>query len=193
MAILTCQRDAYRRSMIVPVREVLPVDEGVEVVLEDTVLYPEGGGQPDDHGTLDGQPVLGLRKTAEGHIAHRLAAAPAQDSVALTVDWARRFDHMQQHTAQHLISALAADRFDALTTAFHLREGVCDIDLSRKLTQREASELQAAVNDEIRAARSVQHTLVSAEDLDAVRTRGLPAGLTGPVRLVEIAGIDRNT
>ena len=193
MAILTCQRDAYQRSLTVPVHEVLPVEAGVEVILEDTILYPEGGGQPDDHGTLAGQPVLGLRKTVEGRVAHRLAAAPTQASVELMVDWTRRFDHMQQHTAQHLISALAADRFDALTTAFHLRDGVCDIDLSRKLTQREANALQAAVNDEIRAARPVQHTLVSAEALDSVRTRGLPKGLSGPVRLVEIEGIDRNT
>ena len=125
MPLLACQHDAYRRSMTAAILDVLPVDGGVEVILADTVLYPEGGGQPDDHGTLDGQPVLGLRKTDRG-VAHRLTARPAGESVEVVLDWARRLDHMQQHTAQHLISAIAADRFSADTTAFHLRDGLCD-------------------------------------------------------------------
>ncbi|MDG1483147.1 MAG: alanyl-tRNA editing protein [Myxococcota bacterium] len=192
MTLLACQHDAYRRSMTAAILDVLPVDGGVEVILADTVLYPEGGGQPDDHGTLDGQPVLGLRKTDRG-VAHRIAARPEGESAEVVLDWTRRLDHMQQHTAQHLISAIAADRFSADTTAFHLRDGLCDIDLSRSLSRAEADALQAAVNAEIRAARAVGAVEVAAADLDDVRCRKLPDGLTGPVRLVEIDGIDRNT
>jgi misacylated tRNA(Ala) deacylase len=193
MSLLTCQQDAYRRTLTAPVLGITPQpDGGVEVLLSDTVLYPEGGGQPDDHGTIDGMPVLGLRRT-DGGVAHRLAAAPAGDTVTVAVDWARRLDHMQQHTAQHLLSALAADRLHADTTAFHLGAEVCDIQLSRMLTPAETRSLQDWANAEIRANRAVGMSLVTAEDLDGVRSRGLPEGLTGPVRLVTIAGIDRNT
>ncbi|MFT5680411.1 MAG: misacylated tRNA(Ala) deacylase [Myxococcota bacterium] len=192
MSLLACQHDAYRRSMVAAILDVIPGEGSVELILADTVLYPEGGGQPDDHGTLDGQPVLGLRKTDRG-VAHRVATQPSGESVEVVVDWARRLDHMQQHTAQHLISAIAADRFNAATTAFHLRADLCDIDLSRTLSAAEVDALQAAVNAEIRAGRAVGAVEVDPEDLDAVRCRKLPDGLTGPVRLVEIDGIDRNT
>ena len=196
--LLACQHDAYARTLSTT---VLQHADGAEVLLEDTLLYPEGGGQPDDHGTLDGVPVVGLRKQEDdGRVFHRLPPGtplPAVGTtVTLAVDWARRFDHMQQHTAQHLLSALAADRLGAETTAFHLRPDVCDIDLSRALSSEEVAALEQWAGAAIREARPVQARVFdSAADLAAggVRTRGLPDGFAGPVRLVEIAGLDRNT
>ena len=98
------------------------------VILEDTVCYPEGGGQPCDLGTLNGVAVLEVQKR-EGAIRHYLASPLAGGPASLTLDWARRFDHMQQHTGQHLLTAVAQDQFKWATTAFHLGAHVCDIEL----------------------------------------------------------------
>ena len=165
------------------------------VVLSDTVLYPEGGGQPSDHGSIDGTPVADVRK-ANGTIEHFVPAPIESDEVTVEVDWARRFDHMQQHTAQHLVTAIAADRFGWETTAFHLGERLCDIELDAPaLTPEDVARLEEAVAEEVRAARPVTARTVSLtayEHLD-VRSRGLPAGHSGDVRLIEIDGLDLNT
>jgi misacylated tRNA(Ala) deacylase len=164
-------------------------------VLEDTILYPEGGGQPSDLGTIDDVPVTDVRRV-HGVIEHTLAAPVAADEVTVRLDWERRFDHMQQHTAQHLLTAIAADRFGWQTTAFHLGARLCDIELDvPELGPDELIRLEDAVADEIRAARPVTARRVPLDayaDLE-VRSRGLPAGHVGDVRLVEIEGIDLNT
>lgn len=195
MSVLRCQREPYLRQMTTTILGIIPINDAglVDVILEDTILYPEGGGQPSDLGDIDGEPVLSLRKDPQGRVCHRLARPPARETVTVTVDWPRRFDHMQQHSAQHLISALAADRFSAETMAFHLRPDVCDIELSRELSVAEMGALEAEVNAEIRAARPIRARLVSAAELDNVRTRGLPENFSGPIRLIEIEGVDLNT
>ena len=165
------------------------------VVLADTVLYPEGGGQPPDHGTVGGVTVVDVQK-AEGGIRHFLAGPPPSGRVTVELDWARRFDHMQQHTAQHLLTAEAERLFGWHTTAFHLGERLSDIELDTPgVGAAQLMELEDAVASEIRAARPVTARRVTREEYAgmAVRSRGLPEGHTGDVRLVEIQGIDLNT
>jgi alanyl-tRNA synthetase len=165
------------------------------VVLADTILYPEGGGQPADRGWIAGVPVEDIQ-TVEGQVRHYLAGPPPAGCVRVELDWTRRFDHMQQHTGQHLLTAVAEQRFGWHTTAFHLGEQLSDIELDTpKITPEQLMELEEAVAAEIRAARPVTARRVSPQDYAAlpVRTRGLPEGLTGDIRLVEIAGIDLNT
>jgi Ser-tRNA(Ala) deacylase AlaX len=164
-------------------------------LLEDTVLYPEGGGQPADRGTLGSVAVLDVQKR-EGEIRHYLAAPVEPGILKLRLDWARRFDHMQQHTGQHLLTALAFDRFHWETTAFHLGEEVSDIELAVPgIASADLLRLEEAVAAEIRAARPVSAARVAPEDLPGlkVRSRGLPEGFQGDVRLVTIDGIDVNT
>lgn len=165
------------------------------VVLEDTVFYPEGGGQPCDLGTINGVAVLDVQKR-EGTIRHMLETPLPAGPATLHLDWARRFDHMQQHTGQHLLTAVAQDRFQWRTTAFHLGATVCDIELdAASIPPGELAKLEEAVAAEIRAARPVSARWVSPEAYgrEAVRSRGLPEGHTGDIRLVEIAGVDLNT
>jgi alanyl-tRNA synthetase len=169
------------------------------VVVADTLFYPEGGGQPADHGTVSGVRVLDVQKarTDTGvEIRHFLDGAAPAGRVTLELDWARRFDHMQQHTAQHLLTAVADARFGWHTVAFHLGAHVCDIELDTpSLVESEVEALEEAVAEEIRAARPVTVRRVTAEEYAALpaRSRGLPEGHTGTIRLVEIAGIDLNT
>lgn len=164
------------------------------VRLADTLFYPEGGGQPSDRGWIQGIPVLEVQKDAEG-IRHRLEAPVPEGPVCLTLDWARRFDHMQQHTGQHLLTAVAQDRFGWATTAFHLGAQVSDIEVDGAVGGEALAELEAAVAQAIREARPVTARWVTAEayGAEAVRSRGLPAGHTGEVRLVGIEGLDLNT
>ncbi|WP_306601633.1 alanyl-tRNA editing protein [Geothrix sp. 21YS21S-2] len=164
-------------------------------VLADTVLYPESGGQPPDHGTLGAAEVLDVQKR-DGEVRHYLSAPVAPGPVKVRLDWGRRFDHMQQHTGQHLLTAVAQDRFGWETKAFHLGEEVSDIELGvAAIGAAELRALEEAVAESIRAARPVTAMRVKPEDLPGlgVRSRGLPEGFTGDVRLVTIEGVDTNT
>jgi Ser-tRNA(Ala) deacylase AlaX len=163
--------------------------------LSDTVLFPEGGGQPADRGWLGEVAVEDVQRR-DGGVVHYLAAEVSPGPARLRLDWARRFDHMQQHTAQHLLSALAADRFGWETTSFHLGQVTCDVELATSVLPASGlTELAEAIAAEVRAARPVTSRHVPAEVLAglAVRSRGLPAGHVGDVRLVEIEGLDLNT
>jgi len=187
--------DAYQKTALSDVVRCHSTAIGYETVLATTLFYPEGGGQPSDRGTIDGQAVLRIDSNDEGHVVH-LLQKPVSGQVALELDWVRRYDHMQQHTAQHLLTALAADEFGKATTAFHLGEKRSDIELDcEAFPAFEALRLEARVNEEIRACRPVIQDIVDPGRLAElkVRTRGLPEGFRGQVRLVAIEGIDLNT
>lgn len=189
------ERDPYLRSLDAEVVEGGTEGNQPYVVLTDTILYPEGGGQPSDRGWIAGVPVEDVR-TVQGEIRHYLAGPPPAGRVQVELDWTRRFDHMQQHSGQHLLTAVAQERFHWPTTAFHLGAQLADIDLDAPtITPGQLVELEDAVAAEIRAARPVTARRVSPEayTMLPVRTRGLPEGHTGDIRLVEIAGVDLNT
>jgi Ser-tRNA(Ala) deacylase AlaX len=164
-------------------------------VLADTILYPEGGGQPADHGWINDVEVVDVCKR-DDEIRHFLSRPVPVGPALVRLDWNRRYDHMQQHTAQHLLTALAQDRFGWATTAFHLGTELSDVELDTpRLTGAALADLEEAVAAEVRAAREVTARRGAAETVAelAVRTRGLPQGYEGDVRLVEIAGVDVNT
>jgi alanyl-tRNA synthetase len=189
------ERDPYLRKLEAAVLQA-GVEEGRPyAVLDDTILYPEGGGQPADHGRLGEVAVVDVQNRG-GELRHYLAGPVGPGPVVVTLDWARRFDHMQQHTGQHLLTAVAQDRFGWRTTSFHLGEAVADVELATPmLTGKELAALEEAVAAEIRAARAVTARRVDPAELPAlaVRSRGLPEGFQGDVRLVAIAGLDLNT
>jgi alanyl-tRNA synthetase len=165
------------------------------VLLDETPFYPEGGGQPFDLGTLGDARVLAVQRIA-GEVRHYVEGTPPRGSVRAEVDWPRRYDHMQQHTAQHLVTAIAADRFGWQTRAFHLGSKLSDIEFDAPdLAREELDALEQAANEEIRKGRRVRSRRVTPEEMDAleVRTRGLPETHSGEVRLVEIDELDLNT
>lgn len=171
------------------------LDDRPYALLRATICYPEGGGQPPDRARLNGVAVTDVQRRDED-ILHFLEAPVEAGPAKLELDWERRFDHMQQHTAQHLLSAIAAERFGWATTSFHLGVGQSDIELdTESIGEAELTELERQVLTEIRAARPVtarRVTLDEYRELD-IRTRGLPEDHTGDVRLVEIEGIDVTT
>ena len=190
----------YERDPFAPSLETRILRRGEEkgrpfVVLEDTVFYPEGGGQPCDLGTVNGVAVVDVQKR-EGELLHFLGTAIPEGPASLRLDWTRRFDHMQQHTGQHLLTAVAQDQFQWETTAFHLGAQVCDIELDAPSISPSAMErLEEAVAAEIRAHHEISARWVSPEvyGQEPVRSRGLPEGHKGDIRLVQIACVDLNT
>src|SRR5579864_7855829 len=109
--------DSYLTEFRARVVDASP--DGLRVYLDRTAFYPTSGGQPFDTGTLGGIAVSEV-VDEDGRIAHQLTAPLAESEVSGVIDWQRRFDHMQQHTGQHLLSAVLLDLFDAPTVSFHL-------------------------------------------------------------------------
>ena len=132
--------DAYRRSFDAEVTGCAAAGDCFEVTLSATAFYPTSGGQPHDLGTLGGCRVIDIVDGEDGRLVHVLdGRLEVGTQVEGTVDWARRFDHMQQHTGQHVLSA-AFDRVcQARTESFHLGAASATIDLHRVVTPAEIS------------------------------------------------------
>lgn len=193
MALLACQLNPTLRQGMFQVLACTPRPDGLfELLLDDSVLYAEGGGQPADHGWVDEVAVHDVQPSALGPL--HLAVGPVPPGpVQVRVDWERRFDHMQQHSAQHLLTALALRQLGLRTVGFHLGERASTIDLDRPLSDNDRDRLTALANHEIRQDRPVRHRVVGDDELAQVRSRGLPEGHQGPVRVVDIEGLDVNT
>lgn len=166
-----------------------------EVTFEDTILFPEGGGQPDDRGTVGGVAVLRVVRRG-GEAVHYLTEALEEGAtITQEVDWVRRHDHMQQHSGQHLITAVADDLYGYATTSWYLAEAVSHIELDTdKVTEEEMVKIEDIANQKIREATPVSIVEYEATDprLKEIRTRGLPEDVVGPVRVVTIEGVDAN-
>lgn len=119
--------DAFLREFSASVVSAVENAGTWRVVVDQTAFYPTSGGQPNDFGTLGEALVLGV--VDEGDEIVHVVDRPVQGSVAGKIDWMRRFDHMQQHTGQHLLSAVLMKEFGLETVSFHLGEEICTIDL----------------------------------------------------------------
>ncbi len=160
------------------------------LVLDRTAFYPEGGGQPADHGTVGGAPVVDVVEV-DGEILHVLGTGdgPAAGSrVACAVDWARRFDHMQQHHGQHLLSAAFQRLRGAATTSFHLGMETCTIDLDQppaRLPREALSAAEAEANRLVWADLPVEAREHTPEELAALPLR---KDATKGARIVLVGG-----
>ena len=96
--------DCYLREFEANVLSVEPEVQGFRIYLDRSAFYPDSGGQPPDRGTLNGIPVLDVVDEGDS-VAHIVERKPEGERVTGRIDWARRFDHMQQHTGQHILSA----------------------------------------------------------------------------------------
>lgn len=165
-------------------------DNRWRVILDRTLFYPEGGGQPADRGMLDGIVILDVQEQ-DDEVIHYLAAAPQQHTVAGSIDWQRRFDHMQQHTGQHLLSAILETQLQAPTVGFHLGEISSQIDVEYELlTTNQLALLETEANRLIWAALPVSTKIVGASDLTQYPLRKQPAQLWDALRLVQIDSLD---
>ena len=150
------ETDATAQTFTARVVACTPWEAGYAVELDRTAFYPEGGGQPCDTGTLDGVAVTETR-VREGAILHRTAAPlPVGRTVEGRIDWARRLDHMEQHTGEHILSGTIHRMFGADNVGFHIGSPAVRMDMSLSLTAEQLAAAEAAANAAVRADRPVR-------------------------------------
>ncbi|MEO8591879.1 MAG: DHHA1 domain-containing protein [Candidatus Solibacter sp.] len=180
--------DAYQRTFHARVVE-RSADQRT-VYLDRTLFYPTSGGQPFDMGTLGGVAVVEVLDEEE-RIAHRLGAPLGADGdVAGEIDWARRFDHMQQHSGQHLLSAVFEEMFGLHTVSFHLGAESSTIDLEgAPVDARTMVEAEQRSNELVAENRAMD---VRFEDSRTVQGLRKASERDGMLRIVSIGGLDRS-
>lgn len=160
------------------------------VVLDRTAFYPTSGGQPFDNGTLGPASVVEVVEEEDGTILHVVDTELAVGSIVRgRVNAERRFDHMQQHTGQHILSAAFDRLFQARTVGFHLGEEVSTLDLDRVLPPEAVTRAEEAANAVVWADRPVRISFVADEEAANLPLRK-EAGRTGVLRLIEVEGYD---
>jgi alanyl-tRNA synthetase len=185
--------DSYQREFGAQVLSCEPEARGTTpawtVVLDCTALYPTSGGQPNDLGKLGDANVLDVRDD-EDDIVHVVDRQLPVGSVQGCVDWARRFDHMQQHTGQHLLSAMFQERFGRPTVSFHLGSDLCTIDLRGPEPTEEILEgAERAANQIISEDRPITVRYGAAEAFAKLGVRK-EVQRSGILRAIEIEGAD---
>ena len=181
--------DSYLREFTAQIIETS--SDGLTVYLDRTAFYPTSGGQPFDTGVIGGSAVVEVADE-EDRIAHRMAAPLALGPAVCSIDWTRRFDHMQQHTGQHLLSAVFDEAFGFRTVSFHLGAETSTIDLEGPgagLGPAEMREAERRVNQAIWENRPVA---IRFEDSSEVRDLRKPSEREGPLRIVSVEGMDRS-
>jgi alanyl-tRNA synthetase len=159
------------------------------VKLDRTAFYPASGGQPHDMGRLGEARVVEVLDE-EDEVIHVVDQPVAIGPVQGIIDWERRFDHMQQHTGQHVLSAVFHSRFALPTVSFHLGTDVCTIDVrGQEPTQKILDSAMAAANDVVYADRSVNVKYGSAEELAAAGVRKTVDRI-GTLRAIEIESLE---
>ncbi len=182
--------DSSLREFSAHIVERTTSERGPVVVLDRTAFYPTSGGQPHDTGTLDGIVVQDVWENDDGSVVHLLERFPDADAVRGAIDWKRRFDHMQQHTGQHLLSAGCVHVLDAPTVSFHLGSEDSTIDLNvPELDWESAFRVEADVNRIIWENRPVEVHVVDEAHIHTVPLRR-PPKVTGAIRVIWIKGYE---
>lgn len=161
------------------------------VVLSNTAFYPTGGGQPHDTGWLNDVEVVDVEKV-DGEIRHYINGKLTLGEVTGKLNWQRRFDHMQQHTGQHILTAAFVELFGFATTSFHLGTGFVSIDLdTATITEEQLQQAEARANEIILENRPIETKWVTKDELAAYNLRKEVA-VDEDIRLVIIPDYDYN-
>jgi alanyl-tRNA synthetase len=194
--------DPYLQVFDATVQRVDRRDDRLAVMLDRTAFYPTSGGQPFDTGLLGPLRVVDVIDDDSGSISHvvepriqhpsleagTLILEPGQ-GVRGVIDWERRFDHMQQHTGQHVLSAACSRLFDVRTVSFHLGAAVSTIDLAREMTPAEIAAAEGEANRVVWEDRPVAIRFATAEEAAQLPLRKEPVR-GGTLRLIDVEQFD---
>lgn len=182
-------QDAHQAQFQATVLSCRPGKHGYDVVLDRTCFYPEGGGQPGDTGVLSGVRVTDTHE-AGGEIVHYCEAPLAEgQTVEGTIDYERRFEFMQLHTGEHILSGVIHRRFGYENVGFHMGADFVTIDLSGMLTPEQVQSVEAEANEWIWKNVPVEVSYPDPEALKTIPYRSKKE-LTGDVRIVTFPGVD---
>lgn len=182
-------QDPYQTTFTARVLTCEPSKGGCLVTLDRTAFYPEGGGQPADHGVLGGVTVTDVHEK-DGVIFHT-CSGPVEIGAAVegSIDWTRRFDHMQQHSGEHILSGLLCSLYDCSNVGFHLGADTVTIDYDRELTWEQVLEAERQANEAIWRDTPAEITFPAPDALAQLDYRSKKE-LTGQVRIVSFPGAD---
>ena len=181
--------DAYAREFDATVLEIVDVDGRRAAVLDRTAFYPTSGGQPFDTGTLGGARIVDVVDRDDGTVLHVIDGDLSAGAAHGVVDWPRRFEHMQQHTGQHVLSAAFERVCQARTESFHLGGVAATVDLARDLSPAQIAAAELAANGIVWEDRPVRVRFADAAEAAALPLRKEPAR-AGRLRIVEVEGYD---
>ena len=181
--------DPFLKEFTATVLDCQPGKNGYTVTLDRTAFYPEGGGQPADHGTLDGAAVTDVHEK-NGVILHNVdRSVEIGKTVTGAIDWGRRFDHMQQHSGEHICSGLICERFRCDNVGFHMGADIVTIDFNADIPWEELLEIEGQANRYIQEDHPIDIQFHRGAELDAIDYRSKKA-LEGDVRIVAFPGAD---
>lgn len=181
--------DVYRKEFEAQVLECRSAENGYRILLDQSAFYPEGGGQPCDTGVLGTVKVLETHEK-DGELLH-YTKEPLEKGAKVTgrIDWERRFDLMQQHSGEHMVSGLVHAALGYDNVGFHMGSDVITIDFNGILDHDQLKELEDKVNREIWKDSAIKISCPSEEELKEIPYRSKKE-LSGQVRIVEFPGVD---
>ena len=183
------ERNPFLTEFSARVESCVQGKKGFDIILDQTAFYPEGGGQPYDTGVLGGTEVLEVHER-DGRIVHTCKdALEVGSTVEGRIDWERRFDLMQNHSGEHIVSGMAHNKWGCDNVGFHMGTDLITIDLNIMVTEEMLRELEADVNRYIQEDHPIRITFPTSEELEELEYRSKKA-LTGQVRIVSFPGAD---
>ncbi len=180
--------DPYTIDFEAETVEIFEKDDGVAVVLDKSYFYPTSGGQEHDTGSIN---EVGVKDVIEsdGKTVHLLSGKINPGKVACKIDWKRRFENMEQHTGQHILSAAFGNFFDIQTVSSRLGEEIGTIDLSRQPSENEIDQSIAEANKVIQENRDVVIHFADNATIGSYKLRKQPK-VEGTIRIVEVKDFD---
>ncbi|MBA7618961.1 hypothetical protein ES703_26293 [subsurface metagenome] len=179
-----CQVEFEARIVEKGMREQKPA-----VILDQTCFYPESGGQPQDKGWVDGIEVLNVFEEEE-RIVHILDKDVEAESIKGKIDWETRFDHMQQHSGQHILSQCFHELFEAETLSFHLGEDVSTLEMDlRRVSDEDVERVEMRANQVVFQDREVKIHSLPEDEVGSLPLRR-PPKKKGIIRVVEVSDFD---
>ncbi len=179
----------YLREFDAEVIKVMPIEDRYGIVLDRTAFYPEGGGQPFDTGYLNDANVLQVIEK-DGELLHIVDKPLQSNTVKGLINWSRRFDHMQQHTGQHILSACFEKLLNGSTDSFHLGKDIVSIEINiDNFCDSDGFNIENMANDIIYSNLPVTAKVVTDEELQSIPLRKKPK-VAENIRIVEVKEFD---
>ena len=182
------EQNAYIQDFEASVIQCLKKDNQYGVILDQTAFYPEGGGQPSDQGILNDIEVFDVQKEEEGIVHYTKEPIEVGTKVRGQIDWARRFDLMQNHTGEHIVSGLVHSIYGYDNVGFHMGDHI-QVDFNGSLTKEDIQKVEQLANKIVYDNIAIEELFPSKEELEKIEYRSKKE-LTGEVRIIKIGDAD---